>query len=402
MNQVSDHPKVRFSEFIDKWEGRYLNEILAESKKRNLYSKFTKNDVLSVSGEYGIVNQITHLGRSYAGKSVLNYHVVQIGDVVYTKSPLKKNPFGIIKTNIKKAGIVSTLYAVYTPKNGELGQFLDYYFQLDDHLNKYLRPLVHKGAKNDMKINNQQVLTNKINTPTINEQQKIVDFLSEVDCKLKLLTIRNEFLSDFRDEVVEQVFKQKIRFKSADGKNYPDWQTVKIGDVFKQKVERYTSGLELLSVTINSGVKRRSDIEGKDNSSNDKSNYKRVYKGDIVYNSMRMWQGASGTSDYDGIVSPAYTILAYNNLANSSFYSYHFKLKRMINIFQRNSQGLTSDTWNLKYPQLSKIKILKPSLEEQNKIVDFLKLLDEKKGLLQKELEQVKMFKKGLLQQMFI
>lgn len=70
--------------------------------------------------------------------------------------------------------------------------------------------------------------------------------------------------------------------------------------------------MELLSVTLNDGVMPRSEIEGKDNSSEDKSNYKVVCKGDMVYNSMRMWQGANGVSDYDGIVSPAYTVLMPN------------------------------------------------------------------------------------------
>ena len=73
-------------------------------------SNFGKEDVLSVSGDYGIVNQIEFQGRSFAGVSVAPYGVVGTGDVVYTKSPLKSNPYGIIKTNKGKPGIVSTLY----------------------------------------------------------------------------------------------------------------------------------------------------------------------------------------------------------------------------------------------------------------------------------------------------
>jgi type I restriction enzyme S subunit len=94
-------------------EHKRLNELLSEAKKRNEDLKYGKDEVLSVSGELGIVNQIEHLGRSYAGVSVHQYHVVEVGDIVYTKSPLKANPFGIIKLNKGKAGIVSTLYAVY-------------------------------------------------------------------------------------------------------------------------------------------------------------------------------------------------------------------------------------------------------------------------------------------------
>jgi type I restriction enzyme S subunit len=111
--QQSKKPLIRFPEFKDAWEHKRLNELLSEAKKRNEDLKYGKDKVLSVSGELGIVNQIEHLGRSYAGVSVHQYHVVEVGDIVYTKSPLKANPFGIIKLNKGKAGIVSTLYAVY-------------------------------------------------------------------------------------------------------------------------------------------------------------------------------------------------------------------------------------------------------------------------------------------------
>jgi type I restriction enzyme S subunit len=104
-------PNIRFPEFKDDWQHTKLSELLSEAKKRNEDLKYGKDEVLSVSGELGIVNQIEHLGRSYAGASVHNYHVVETGDIVYTKSPLKANPFGIIKLNKGKAGIVSTLYA---------------------------------------------------------------------------------------------------------------------------------------------------------------------------------------------------------------------------------------------------------------------------------------------------
>ena len=93
------------SEF-DEWKKQPLNHYLYTSKLKNKDLKFTKEDVLSVSGELGIVNQIDLLGRSYAGVSVAPYGVVEVNDIVYTKSPLKSNPYGIIKVNLGKAGIV--------------------------------------------------------------------------------------------------------------------------------------------------------------------------------------------------------------------------------------------------------------------------------------------------------
>jgi type I restriction enzyme S subunit len=115
-----------------------------------------------------------------------------------------------------------------------------------------------------------------------------------------------------------------------------------------------------------------------------------------------MWQGASGLSNYDGIVSPAYTVITPKENISALYFSYFFKFPKTISVFRRNSQGLTSDTWNLKFPQFSTIKILVPSFQEQLKIADFLVVLDEKLELVSKQIEQTQSFKKGLLQQMFV
>lgn len=75
-------PVLRFKGFTDDWEQRKLNTYLSVSKAKNREGKYTKQDVLSVSGDFGIVNQIKFQGRSFAGKSVKNYKVVRTGDIV--------------------------------------------------------------------------------------------------------------------------------------------------------------------------------------------------------------------------------------------------------------------------------------------------------------------------------
>ena len=171
------YPELRFPGFTDPWEQRKLGDYLVVSYLKNFEGKYDKEDVLSVSGDYGIVNQIDFQGRSFAGKSVLNYGIVGMGDIVYTKSPLKKNPFGIIKTNKLNSGIVSTLYAIYTPKKNCNAIFVEHYFELDSRLNEYLKPLVNKGAKNDMKVSSEKALDGNIIFPAIEEQKRISAFL---------------------------------------------------------------------------------------------------------------------------------------------------------------------------------------------------------------------------------
>ena len=101
---------------------------------------------------------------------------------------------------------------------------------------------------------------------------------------------------------------------------------------------------------------------------------------------MRMWQGASGYSPYEGIVSPAYTVLAPNSDIDSKCISYLFKRPDMIHTFQINSQGITSDNWNLKYPVLSEIKIMiARDITEQQEIALYFRNLDTLITLHQRE-----------------
>ena len=159
--------------------------------------------------------------------------------------------------------------------------------------------------------------------------------------------------------------------------------------------------MELLSVTMNDGVKPRSEIEGKDNSSEDKSNYKIVRKGDMVYNSMRMWQGANGISPCDGIVSPAYTVLMPTQEINNGYFAALFKSANMINEFRKNSQGMTSDTWNLKYPQIETIKIQIPSVSEQDKVSELFGVLDARIVAQAQLVESLKKYKRGAMRAIF-
>ena len=152
---------------------------------------------------------------------------------------------------------------------------------------------------------------------------------------------------------------------------------------------------------MNDGVIPRSEIEGKDNSSEDKSNYKIVRKGDMVYNSMRMWQGANGISLCDGIVSPAYTVLMPKQTINNGYFAAFFKNTNLINEFRKNSQGMTSDTWNLKYPQIKTIKVWIPSIAEQDKVSELFRVLDERIDAQAQLVDRLKKYKRGLVSDLF-
>ena len=191
--------------------------------------------------------------------------------------------------------------------------------------------------------------------------------------------------------------RPKLRFPGFD----EPYKQCRIGDIYAERSQRGDSNMELLSVTMNDGVMPRSEIEGKDNSSEDKSNYKIVHKGDMVYNSMRMWQGANGISPCDGIVSPAYTVLMPKQEINNGYFAALFKNSNLINEFRKNSQGMTSDTWNLKYPQIETIKVQIPSISEQNKVSEIFRILDERIAAQSQLIDTLKKYKRGLLSAVF-
>lgn len=232
-------PRLRFPEFLNEkgWERKKLSDLLVETKQRNRKLKYGPEDVLSVSGEYGCVNQIEFMGRSYAGVSVKDYHIVETGDVVYTKSPLKKNPFGIIKENTGKTGIVSTLYAVYRATDIGHPAYLAHYFSSDYNLNSYLQPIVKKGAKNDMKVNNADVLRGEIPAPRKEEQVKISEFLSSIDTLIKIETQQLSAITAYKQSLTRELFPrngEKIpRMRFPEFHNDPSWIPSKLSDVSK-------------------------------------------------------------------------------------------------------------------------------------------------------------------------
>ena len=199
-------PEIRFKDFTDPWEQRKLEEYLEVSGQKNFEGIYTKEDVLSVSGDFGIVNQIEFQGRSFAGASVANYGVVETGDIVYTKSPLKSNPYGIIKANKGKNGIVSTLYAVYKPKQSANPEFVQIYFEQDARMNNYMHPLVNKGAKNDMKVSAENALKGQIVFPDIKEQRTISEFFRNLDTLITLHQRKLEKLQNIKKSCLEKMF----------------------------------------------------------------------------------------------------------------------------------------------------------------------------------------------------
>ena len=200
-------PKVRFKGFEGEWKKVKLGDCLEICNERNSENKYGIDDVLSVSDEEGVCNQIKLLGRSYAGKSVTGYKILKYNQIVYTKSPLKAKPFGIIKVNKGEVGIVSVLYAIYNTKDGISPDFIHYYFDPKFRINNYLLPLINKGAKNTMNISDEMSLKGEIIIPNSNEEQiKIANYFDKIESQITLHTQRLEKLKNIKAECLNKMF----------------------------------------------------------------------------------------------------------------------------------------------------------------------------------------------------
>ncbi|MDL0420692.1 restriction endonuclease subunit S [Caldibacillus thermoamylovorans] len=270
----------------------------------------------------------------------------------------------------------------------------------------YLYQLFQTEMFNKQVATNLGATINQITTKDINafqfpfpkeekEQKKIVSILSTWDKAIELKEKLIEQKIQQKKGLMQKLLTGEVRLPGYSG----EWKKVKLGEILKERKETGYTELELLAITSSKGVVKRTEVDIKDNSSEDKSKYKRILPNDIGYNTMRMWQGVSGVSKYEGIVSPAYTILKPTNKVNSNFIGYLFKLPKIINLFRRYSQGLVSDTLNLKYENLKGIKVTIPQdVEEQKKIAEILLSIDNEIEMLQEYVNYLKQQKKGLMQ----
>ena len=253
-------------------------------------------------------------------------------------------------------------------------------------------------------LNSEAIKNAEIKIPKHIEQVKIGTLFENLDNLITLHQRKYDKLLNVKKALLDKMFPKN-------GKNTPEirfkgfteaWEQRKFNNFFEERNERSGDG-ELISVTINSGIKKFSELNRFDTKPEDMSKYKVVKENDIAYNSMRMWQGASGLSPYNGILSPAYTVITPKANVSSLFFSYQIKKPQMIHLFEINSQGLTKDTWNLKFAPFSQIDTSAPkSFDEQQKIGSLFKDLDNLITLHQRKCEKLKNVKKSLLEKMFV
>ena len=406
-------PQIRFAGFTDPWEQRKLEDYVVVSTAKNVDGRFNKEDVLSVSGEYGIVNQIAFQGRSFAGSSVLNYGIVNTGDIVYTKSPLNSNPYGIIKVNKGIPGIVSTLYAVYRPQDNVHTNFIQVYFEQHERMNNYMHPLVNKGAKNDMKVTAENALKGVVTFPSREEQVIISEFFDRLDSLITLHQRKYDKLCVLKKSMLDKMFPKggslypEIRFA---GFTDP-WEQRKLEDYVVVSTAKNVDGRfnkeDVLSVSGEYGIVNQIAFQGRSFAGSSVLNYGIVNTGDIVYTKSPLNSNPYGiikvNKGIPGIVSTLYAVYRPQDNVHTNFIQVYFEQHERMNNYMHPlvNKGAKND---MKVTAENALKgvVTFPSREEQVIISEFFDRLDSLITLHQRKLELLRNIKKSMLDKMFV
>ena len=410
MNNIKNVPEIRFKGCYDEdgnwiafthpWEQRKLGElaeIVGGGTPSTGIDSYWNGDIdWYAPAEIGEQIYLKSSQRKITeeGLNKSSAKILPIGTVLFTSRA------GIGKTAILlKDGCTNQGFQSIVPNKEKLDSY--FIFTRTEELKRYGETV---GAGSTfVEVSGKQMANMKLMMPkTMLEQQQIGEYFQSLDHLITLHQRKVDTYEKLKKCMMQKMFSQDIRFKADDGHDFPDWEEKKLDEVFIERVERSKGGESLLSVTIAQGVVKQSETDKRNIASENKSNYKIVKKNDLAYNTMRMWQGAEGVSMYDGIVSPAYTIITALDGNNSYFFETMFKQTVMLQVFQRYSQGLTSDTWNLKFHAFSRIKCQVPCENEQNKIVDYFSSLDNVIKSQKEKVAVLKKLKKCMLHKMFV
>ena len=201
----------RLRGFKGKWQKTKLKDVLTEHGDVSS----GKEEVCSVSVSKSVVNQCQHLGRVYAAADTSNYNLVKPGDIAYTKSPTGAFPFGIVKQSLMPHNvIVSPLYGIFTPVSFALGTILDFYFESPANAINYLKPIIHKGAKNTINITNQTFISQSLLLPCDPAEQKaIAKIITSKRAEIDLLErIKEKYVLE-KKGLMQKLLTGKIRVR---------------------------------------------------------------------------------------------------------------------------------------------------------------------------------------------
>lgn len=399
-------PKLRFPEFegAGAWTPISLRKLSIPVDERVGERMLTP---VSISAGTGFVPQADKFGRDISGDQYQRYTLVRDGDFVFNKGNSLKFPQGCVYL-LQGWGKVAApnVFICFRLKDGYSNGFFQNCFEQNQH-GKQLKKYITSGARSNglLNISKETFFSVELPTPSLLEQQKVADCLASVDALINAQGRKLEALKSYQKGQIQQLFPQEgetqPRLRFPEFRNAGDWKIRLGGEVFTERKEKGEIGLPIYSVTMHDGMVPRSSFDRNFHDIKDATRNKKVHKGDIAYNMMRMWQGALGTAPEDCLVSPAYVVLKPRRSTYPNFFAYFFKLPQSLQLLTITSRGLTKDRLRLYFDDFAKMPMCVPDKHEQKRIADCLISLDNLLAIEGQKLDALKTHKKGLMQQLF-
>ena len=386
-------------------------EGLTKYKFDSLFSRITtKNEnnnknILTISAQYGLINQEVYFNKVVASKDLSGYYYLEKGDFAYNKSYSKDYPMGAVKRLSKyDSGIVSPLYICFRLKREDVcPEYMEQYFE-SGILNKELYRIAQEGARNHGLLNISVTEFFKdinIYLPSFKTQQKVSNILAKCDLVIEKQQEILEEKKKYYQGLIQRLLSGEVRFNKDNGQSFPEWRKVKLGEYLIKHNEKSEFNNQYPVLTSSrKGIFLQSDYyAGNDVASDDTTGYNVVPRGYFTYRHMSddlVFKFNINDIVDKGIVSTLYPVFTVKGID-----SYFLKVKlnegdefKKFALAQKQGGSRT-------YMYFSKLESLQmniPSLEEQEKISEVLKLADKEIELLEKELEALKLQKKGLMQ----
>lgn len=368
-------PKLRFKEFTDEWEEKRLGEIILlqrGSSPRPIVKYLTasiegvnwiKIGDTNKENKY-IISTTEKITKEGAKKS----REVKKGEIILSNSMSYGRPF-ILKID---GYIHDGWFVIRKYEKNFLKEFLCQLLT-SPLIQKQYKKLAAGGVVEN--ISSELVNSVIVGVTTLQEQQKIADFLSCVDTKISLTEEKLENLKIYKKGIMQKIFSQEIRFKDKNGNDYPEWEETKLGDLVEEYIEKtiINNQYQVLSSTA-TGIYLQEEYFKKQTASENNIGYRIIPKNYFTYRSM------SDTGNFTfniqkiiekGIVSPAYPVFKNKQEVILKEYLY-FTLnnsKKIIEQILVLKEGGTR--YALSFSKFLKLKLDVPILEEQQKILIF-------------------------------
>jgi len=417
-------PKLRFSDFQDEWSKIPFERFIEEYKggaplKPKDFVRFSNYEVIpkkAIQSEGKLCldkDNPTYCTESFFNKNTRNiinhkYLITTLRDLVPSGPSI-----GFIVSNDNPNPLIMAqgVYG-FVISDSLINGFIVQYSNRQEYRKLMQKIMV---GSTQVHIRTKDFFRILLTVPKLPEQQKIASFLSAVDEKLQQLTKKKELLSAYKKGVMQQIFSQELRFKDEFGNSYPDWEEKKLGEVGetfngltgKTKVD-FGIGKPFIQYMqiFNSAKIDTSKFGYVDISEGEKQ--KTAKYGDVFFTTssetpLEIGYASVLTEEIEEVYLNSFCFgYRPNSLTElyPDFSSYLFRSEFLRKQIVKLAQGSTR--YNMSKVQLMKVLIQLPSFDEQQKIANFLSLIDKKIELISSQIENTKAFKKGLLQQMFV